>query len=133
MGLVIPQLCFPLLGVLAVSKLAFDETDLTEAWKKLKLTGIISGIILVLMAGFYFSASFTGKNDKTLKENFKQTMLRQVPQGQQPSPQMEQQADEMSRSLVGALQTDRRNLMGSDLLRSIILMALAFGLIGFIH
>ena len=72
----------------------------TEVWKKLKLTGIITGIILVLLAGFYFSASFSGKNDKTLKDNFRQSMLRQVPQGQQPSPQMEQQADEMSRSLI---------------------------------
>lgn len=129
MGLVIPQLCFPLLGVLAISKLAFEETDFTATWKKLKLTGIISGIILVLLAGFYMSASFSGKNDKTLKENFKQSVLQQVPRGQQPSPQMEQQADEVSRNLIGALQTDRKDLMGGDLLRSIILIALAFVLI----
>lgn len=129
MGLVIPQLCFPLLGVLAISKLAFEETDFTATWKKLKLTGIISGIILVLLAGFYMSASFSGKNDKTLKENFKQSVLQQVPRGQQPTPQMEQQADEVSRNLIGALQTDRKDLMGGDLLRSIILIALAFVLI----
>lgn len=126
MGLVVPQLCFPLLGVLAVSKLAFNEADFSETWKKLKLTGIISGIILLLMAAFYFSASFTGKNDKSIKETFAQSMLRQVPPGQQPSPEMQQQAEETSRSLMSSLEDDRKALMGGDLLRSFILIALAF-------
>ncbi len=130
MGLVIPQLCFPLLGVLALSKFSFDEVDFIEAWKKLKLAGIITGAILVLLAGFYVSASFSGKTDKTIKENFRQSMLQQVPQGQQPTPQMEQQANEMSSGLVSALQTDRKDLMGGDLLRSVILIALAFLVLG---
>lgn len=129
MGLVIPQLCFPLMGVLVINKLVNSDIDFTEAWKKLKLSGIITGIILLLLAGFYFSASFSGKGDKTLKDNFKQSVLQQVPRGQQPSPQMEQQADEVSRDLVGALQTDRKDLMGGDLLRSIILIVIAFVII----
>ena len=129
MGLVIPQLCFPLLGVLALSKLVFEEEDFTKAWEKLKLTGIIAGAILVILGAFYSTASFSGKNDKILKDNFKQSVLQQVPRGQQPSPEIEQQADDVSRSLVGALQTDRKDLMGSDLLRSLLLIALAFGLI----
>ena len=131
MGLVIPQLCFPLMGVLAINKLAFEETDLAEVWKKLKFTGIITGVVLVILAGFYFSASFSGKGDKTLKENFKQNVLQQVPRGQQPSPQMEQQAEDLSKGLLGALQQDRKNLMGGDLVRSIILIGLAFGIIFF--
>jgi len=125
MGLVIPQLCFPLMGVLVVSKLAMQDIDFTEAWKKLKLSAIITGAIMVLLAGFYFSASFSGKGDKALKDNFKQSVLQQVPRGQQPSPQVEQQADDVSRNLIGALQTDRKNLMGSDLLRSLLLIVLA--------
>ena len=129
MGLVIPQLCFPLMGVLAINKLALEETDFTEAWKKLKITGIITGVVLVILAGFYFSASFSGKNDKRLKDNFKQSVLQQVPRGQQPPPQMEQQADEVSRGLMGALQQDRKDLAGGDLLRSLILIGLAFVLL----
>ena len=78
MGLVIPQLCFPLMGVLAVSKLVRHDIDLTEAWKKLKLSSIITGVILLLLAGFYFSASFSGKGDKVLKDNFKQSVLQQA-------------------------------------------------------
>jgi hypothetical protein len=126
MGLVIPQLCFPLMGVLVIDKLFKQNIDFTEAWKKLKLASIITGAIIVILAGFYFSASFTGKSDKTLKDNFRQSVLQQVPQGQQPPPQVQQQADEVSRNLISALQSDRKDLMGSDLLRSIILIALAF-------
>ena len=129
MALVIPQLCFPFMAVLAVSKLTEASIDFTEAWKKLKLSGIITAAVLVLLAGFYFSASFSGKKDKTIKDNFSQSMLQQVPPGQQPSPQVTQQADEMSRNLINALHTDRKYLMGGDLLRSIILIALAFGLL----
>ncbi len=130
MGLVIPQLCFPLMAVLGVNKLLMPGLDIPEAWKKLKLTGIITGVILVLLAGFYFSASFSGKGDKTLKDNFRQSALQQVPRGQQPSPQVEQQAEEVSGNLISALHTDRKSLMGGDLLRSIILIALALVILG---
>ncbi|MEO6288395.1 MAG: hypothetical protein ABIO76_00655, partial [Ginsengibacter sp.] len=131
MALVIPQLCFPLMAVLAVSKLVRHDIDFTETWKRLKLSGIITGAVLVLLAGFYFSASFSGKGDKTLKDNFRQSVLQQVPQGQEASPQMTQQADEVSRNLINALHTDRKDLMGSDLLRSILLIALAFAILFF--
>ena len=125
MALVIPQLCFPFMAVLAVSKLVSFNIDFTEAWKKLKLAGMIAGAVLLLLAGFYFSASFSGKGDKALKDNFRQSVLQQVPQGQQASPQITQQAEEVSRNLITALHADRKDLMGGDLLRSIILIALA--------
>ena len=129
MALVIPQLCFPLMGVLAVSKLILTDVDITEAWKKLKLTAIISGVIIALLAVFYMTASFSGPNDKNFRDNIRQNIMR-VPPGQQAPPQMEQQAEQTSRSIVSALQSDRQSLMGKDLLRSAILMALALGLMG---
>ena len=128
MGLVIPQLCFPLMGVLAIDKLV-QNVDFAESWKKLKLSAIIIGAIMVLLTGFYFSASFSGKGDKVLKDNFKQSVLQQA-RGQQPSAQAEQQADDVSRNLINALHADRKNLMGSDLLRSILLIVLALLIIG---
>ncbi|MDQ2718413.1 MAG: hypothetical protein M3Z26_01440 [Bacteroidota bacterium] len=130
MALVIPQLCFPLVSVLAVSKLILSDFDITEAWKKLKLTAIISGAILVLLAFFYMSASFSASGDKTFKDNIKQNVLHQVPAGQQAPPQLEQQAEDVSRNIIGALQSDRKSLMGGDLLRSFILMGLAIFLLG---
>ncbi len=129
MALVIPQLCFPLMAVLVLTKLISKDIDVAEAWKKLKTTAIITGVILVLLGFFYMTASFTGPNDKAIRDNFKQSMLR-VPAGQQAPPQLEQQAEQTSRSIISALQTDRKNLMGSDLLRSFILIGLAVLLMG---
>jgi hypothetical protein len=129
MALVIPQLCFPLMGVLALSKFIAADVDVSEAWKKLKTTTIITGIILAILAIFYMTASFSGPNDKAIRENFKQSML-QVPPGQQVPPQMEQQAEQTSRSIINALQSDRKSMMGRDLVRSLILIGLAVLLMG---
>lgn len=128
MALVIPQLCFPLLGILAVNKFIHHREDV-EVWKKLKLKGIIAAVLIVLMGIFYSTASFTGSQDGNLQQNFQQSFLGQVPQGQPVPPQMQQQAEQMSSNLISALQSDRKAHMGGDLIRSLILMALAFGLL----
>ncbi|MGN6342797.1 MAG: YfhO family protein [Ginsengibacter sp.] len=129
MALVIPQLCFPLMGVLALSKFISADVDVPEAWKKLKTTTIITGIILAILAIFYMTASFSGPNDKAIRENFKQSMM-QVPPGKQAPPQLEQQAEQTSRSIINALQSDRKSLMGKDLVRSFVLIGLALVLMG---
>ncbi len=129
MALVIPQLCFPLMAVLVVTKFISKDIDVAEAWKKLKTTSIITAVVLVLLGLFYMMASFSGPNDKAIRDNFKQSMLR-APAGQQVPPQMEQQADQTSYSLISAIQTDRKNLMGRDLLRSFILIGLSVLLMG---
>lgn len=129
MSLVIPQLCFPLLGVMAVNKL-INESDWAEAWKKLRLSLYVIGAVLLLLTGFYFTASFSNNNDKSLKDEFKQNVLQQVPRGQQPPPQLEQQAESFSSGLISALRADRKDLMGGDLLRNILLIAIAIVLIG---
>lgn len=125
MALVIPQLCFPLVGVLAVSKLLKEEFDPVEIAKKLKLTAIISGAIILFLTGFYFTADFSGKMDAGLKENIQQNILSQVPAGQEVPPQVAQQAQSVSSGIIIALQSDRQSMMGGDLLRSTILIALA--------
>jgi hypothetical protein len=131
MALFIPQFCFPLVGVLAISKLVRERDDITEAFKKLKLTAIITGVILLLLVGFYFTASFSGAGDKSLKDNIEQNVLHQVPPGQQAPPELQQKAQELSRGVITALHTDRQGLMGKDLLRTIILMVLGILAIGF--
>lgn len=128
MALVIPQLCFPLLGVLALTKLVRNATS-EETFKKLRLTGIIAAALVVILGLFYMTSSFEGPNDKALKQNFQQSLMQQVPPGQTPPPQVQQQAEQMSTGLINALQADRKSHMGGDLLRTIILMALAFGLL----
>ncbi|MEO6134496.1 MAG: hypothetical protein ABIP35_05050, partial [Ginsengibacter sp.] len=131
MSLVIPQLCFPLMGVLAINQLISRKEEVNEILKKLKLTAIISGVIIALMAAFYFTASFSGSSDKTLKDNIHQNILSQVPPGQQAPPQLAQQAEMMSTGILFALQSDRKGLMGGDLIRSAVLMALALLVIYF--
>ena len=126
MALVIPQLCFPLVGVLAISKLVREVVDPIEIAKKLRLTAIITGAVLVILAGFYFTADFSGKMDAGLKDNIQQNILSQVPPGQEVPPQVAQQAQTLSSGIIAALQNDRQSLMGGDLLRSAILIALAF-------
>jgi hypothetical protein len=111
--------------VLAVSKLVVQEVDWNLAWKKLRLSAIITGVVFIILGGFYLTAGFSGPKDKELKEDFKQGMLQQVPAGQQPPADLVQQADEFSKGLITALHSDRKDLMGGDLLRSILLIAAA--------
>jgi len=129
MSLVIPEFCFAYMSVLAVSRL-LKETDLEFVWKKLRLSVIVTGAILILLGGFYLTAGFSGSRDKELKEQFKSGMMQQVPPGQQPSQQLLQQAEQFGKETIGALKSDRKDLMGGDLLRSILLIALAVVLIG---
>ena len=128
MAMVIPQLCFPIMAVLAISKLTV-ETNFALAWKKLRSSVIAAGVVMFILAAFYFTADFTGKGDTEIRDNFKQGML-QSPRGQQPNPQMLQQADDTSKAWMKALRDDRKDLMGMDLLRTLLLITLAIVLIG---
>ncbi|MEO6948420.1 MAG: hypothetical protein ABI123_02225 [Ginsengibacter sp.] len=129
MALVIPQFCFPFVAVLGINQLISHPYDLKETWKKIRLTAIISGVIIILLAGFYFTASFSSPNDKNFKESIQQNLLGQVPPGQQAPAEIQQRAMQTSSAIIGALQSDRKSLMGGDLMRTIILMALGLGLI----
>jgi hypothetical protein len=130
-ALIIPQLTVPLLAVLGLNELLSDKTDKAIRWKKFKQSLIITGGLLAVLIGLYFYFNYAGENDAAIRENLSQSMLQQAAQGQQPTPQMQQQANEFGRSVVSALQDDRRSLYGGDLLRSIILMALAAGLLAY--
>ncbi len=130
MSLVIPQLLMPLLGVYAVDKLLNAQASREELLKKLKQTAFITGGLFVLLGLFYFSADFKSPNDARIRENFANNMLMQQSQGQQPTPQMQQQANSFGQTLVSALQSDRRSEFMRDTIRSLILVALAVVLLG---
>jgi hypothetical protein len=125
MAMVIPQLCIPLLAVLAVNKLIQEETDLNDAWKKFRLPLIVTGAVILLLGAFYFMADFSGKGDTQIRDNFKQSLLQQVPPGQPVPAELQSQADNTARDLMAALHQDRKSLMGGDLIRSILLIAAA--------
>jgi len=129
MALVIPQLCFALMACLGANEILFGNVKKEEAWKNFKLGAYITGALFALMIIFYFTFDYTGPNDAALKQNFASGMLQQASQTQQPTPQMQQQAEETARGLIIGLKDDRKSLFGKDLLRSLFLVALAAGAI----
>ncbi len=127
MALVIPQLCFAVLACLGAQEILFGNMKKEEAWKKFRLGAYITGGVFALLIILYFSFDYTGPNDAGFKQNIVSSMLQQVSQTQQPTPQMQQQADEAARGLLSGLKEDRQSLFGKDLLRSIVLVLLAAG------
>jgi hypothetical protein len=131
MALVIPQLTMSLMAALTLHKLLFGNDSREFMLKKLKQAGIGAAVLTGLMVMLYFTYGYSGENDSRLKESYSQQMLMSVSQGQQPTPQMQQQADEFGQTIVRALSEDRKSMFGGDLLRSILFMAAAFLLLWF--
>ncbi|HSC36492.1 MAG TPA: YfhO family protein, partial [Chitinophagaceae bacterium] len=129
MALFIPQLTFPLTAGLALQQLFFGDTSREELWKKLKLAGIITGAVLLVLIIMYFSSDYSGSRDAQLKEGLSGSLLQGLSRGQQPTPQVQQQAEELTRGMMSSIRDDRRSLFGKDLLRSIVLIGIAFGLL----
>jgi hypothetical protein len=105
MALVIPQFCFALMAVLVLQKIINKEIDTPALLKNLLYSFYIVGGICVIVAliGPAFG-SFKGADDSQLAQN----------------PQ-----------LLTALIADRESLMRMDALRSLVFVALGFGLIYF--
>ena len=114
MTLIIPQLLFPLLGIMALQKLLFEERDQQFAWKKLKISGYILAGILLTAFYFYLSFDYIGPRDKAEAVAF----IKQIETNQNTVDHLYQ-----------ALLKDRRSLFGYDLLRSTILVAFNFSLL----
>lgn len=112
--LILPQLLFPLVAIMALQQLLFAETNKKLALEKLKTTTYITGGIIALLAILYISFNYVGSNDASLKNYFGQIF-----QGKQ---------DDVN-SFYNALLEDRKSLFGNDLLRSIGLIAAATALL----
>jgi hypothetical protein len=128
MALVIPQLTVPLLGALGLTQLINSKDPFDIKWKKFKNAAFLTVGLLALVAAFYFTADFKGFQDAALRENFTEGYLQQVARGKQPTPEMQQQAVELSNSIFKNLQADRQSIFLSDLLRTFILVAVALAL-----
>ena len=122
-ALVIPQLGFVMLGCMAMHNILFGTLDRNEAWKKFKLACYVTGGVFALLILMYLTLDYTGNNDSA----FRQNLAGQLMQGQQPTPQLQQQAEELTRSLIADLQEDRQTLFGKDLFRSLIFVLIAAG------
>jgi len=129
MAMVIPQLTIPLLACLGLNQILETEWDKTEFWKKFKQASIISGIFAVVLIALYFMLDFKSTNDNSIRENLTASLTQQLSPTGKPSAEAQQRANDFGRSVVNALKKDRQSLMAKDLIRSLIFMALAWGLI----
>src|SRR5439155_27292010 len=65
--LIIPQLLFPLLSVLALHQLFFVETDKAYVWKKLKISGIAMAGVFLIVVMLYSSLTYeSSSTDSTV-------------------------------------------------------------------
>lgn len=108
--LILPQLLFPLVAIMALQQFLFEETNKAAALKKLKTTAYIAGGFLLVAAGFYLSFNYTASNDTNLK-----AYMAQLLGGKQ----------EEANAFYNALREDRKSIFGADLLRSILFIAAA--------
>jgi Bacterial membrane protein YfhO len=129
-ALFLPQLAAPILVALGLNQLLNGDDNMAVLWTKFKTALYATGGLLVLLIGFYFSASYQGKNDGELKERFTQIRMQQLSQARQAGPDAQQQASATANGLIRALEQDRQSIAGSDLLRTIILIVIAAALLG---
>ena len=135
-SLFLPQLAAPILVALALQQLLTGNIDAALLWSKFKTSAIVAGGLIVIILGFYFTSTFKNDSkqadysDSRLKEQLVQMKTQQLQRnGQQPEAN-QAQAVASANSVVNGLDEDRKSLYAGDMLRSIVLMALAATLLG---
>ncbi len=126
MGLIIPQLTFAMLATIGVQKLIFGNASMDELKNALKKTLLTIGATGIILTILYFSFEYSGASDKEIRENMSNAMLQQLNNGAPPTPDMQQKADSFGREFISAIQSDRKSLYGSDLLRSFFFILAVF-------
>ncbi len=114
MILVIPQLTFSMLSVLALQQAFFTENNKEELWKKLKLSGFITAGLFALITLLYISADYKTDRDKYIQQQLSQIITNNPSAG---------------RDIVNAVADDRKSLFAKDLMRSIFFAGAGFLLI----
>ena len=131
MALVMPQLAFPLLALLGLQEV-MEGKELKEIiWKKFKLVLYITGGLVLISLLVLIMSDYKSVSDSRFKDNFASNILQQMSHGKQPTPEMQQQANQMVNAMMSALQDDRKGIFESDLLRSTLFVLLAVGLTWF--
>ena len=110
-SLVIPQLLFPVVGMMGLQQMLFGTEDNTEKWKALKLAGIIMGAFLLMATIFYFTADYSSTREKET-----------IQQISKSNPALSSPIKEV----IAAAGEDRKDLFKSDLIRTILLSAFGF-------
>lgn len=149
MALVIPQMLFPIVGAMVISKIA-DHHE-ADSWKKFKHGLIATGVVFVLALGFYASSDFSNENKlRTAKFNalysaqdpamqqklyalggtYEAQRDNQTYEGMVENFKGDPSAQQSSRQYLAAIEKDRASLFLSDIFRSLIFVLIAAVLIG---
>lgn len=147
MILIIPQLLFPLAGVMALQQLLNSKDNLIGFQKIIKPTVIITVAVFAIAIVMYMSADYKDEN-RSRTEAFNQLMAskgadinaRYAELNKNYTPQKDNQLyenilsstggnTEIAKGLLKALRDDRAAIFGKDILRSLLFVALTFGLI----
>jgi Bacterial membrane protein YfhO len=131
MALVMPQLGFALLAVLGLQEF-IGSTDMSEAnTKRFRNTIYVSGALALISIIILFMSDFKSSGDVRMKEQYLSNITQQMARGKQPTPEMQQQAEQTVNGWMNALREDRKAIFQGDLIRSILLIALAAALCWF--
>ena len=112
--LVIPQLLFPLLGALGLQQLLFGSLTEEQKLKAVKLTGIVTGVIVAFIGIYYFSATFMSPRDAEIIKNV-----------QQDNPSLARTI----KDVLAAAAEDRQGLFKADLIRTLFLLVVGLGIL----
>ncbi len=144
MALVIPQMLFPIVAAMVMSKIA--DGDDPDAWKKFRTGAIATGAVFLLALGFYASSNFSNENrlrtnefnklynaqDVNLQQklydlgpDYKPSRDNQVYEGMVANFRGAPDAQKSAREFVSALSKDRGSVFLRDIFRSFIFILLA--------
>ena len=111
MILVLPQLLFPLVAVMSLQQLLFGNNKQEESWKALRLTGIVTAGLFLVLGFMYVSFDYKIGYEKEL---------------QQQLTQMAQGDATLGKDIINAVVADRKGLFGKDLMRSLFFIGAAW-------
>ncbi len=150
MALVIPQILFPIVAVLTIDKL-ISNFNADEAWQKFKLGVFATAAVVLLGFVFYATSDFGNENrNRTtafntlwqskdadfqnkyglLNEQYKGQRDNQVYENWVFQLQQNPDAENTARGILTELKKDRGSMMLKDLIRSMLFVLVAAGLIG---
>jgi hypothetical protein len=111
MILIIPQLSFSFLAVLALQQALFGDDKKEYILQKLKQAGLVMAGIFVVALLMYFGFDYTNDRDRYIQQQLSQMMT------DQPN---------VAREIVQAAADSRKEIFASDLLRSLFFAGAAF-------
>lgn len=111
MILVIPQLLFPMVSVMALQRLFAADTNKSEVWKSLRLSGLVLAGCFLVLGALYAGFEYIQGYERSL---------------QQQLSQLNPQDPGLGKDIIDAVVADRRGKFGSDLVRSLVLAGLGW-------